>query len=254
MLLPLLFLITAVLYATVGFGGGSTYNALLVLAETDYRILPLLSLVCNLIVVSGGVFKFTRAGHLDPRRTLPWIMASVPMAWLGGYLPIPEKLFVGILGLSLLAAGFFVIFQHKNNRSRPKNFSARYSRVLPFFVGGGLGFLAGITGIGGGIFLAPVLYLLRWGHARAIAGACSLFILVNSLAGIAGQMMKLGHLNEIYMPLADYWMLFPAVLIGGQLGSYMGAVRLNPDVIRILAALLMLYVAIKLLWRWWGMT
>ncbi len=254
MLLPLLFLMTAALYSTVGFGGGSTYNALLVLAETDYRILPLLSLACNLIVVSGGVFRFTLAGHLDPGRTLPWIMASVPMAWLGGYLHIPEKLFVGILGLSLLAAGFLVISQNKNNRSRPEFFSVRHNRILPFIVGGGLGFLAGITGIGGGIFLAPVLYLLRWGHARAIAGACSLFILVNSLAGLGGQMMKLDHINEFYAPLAEYWMLFPAVLIGGQLGSYMGAVRLNPDVIRILTALLMLYVAIKLLWRWWGLT
>ena len=254
MLLPFLFLLTAALYATVGFGGGSTYNALLVLVETDYRILPLLSLACNLIVVSGGVFRFTRAGHLDPRRALLWIMASVPMAWLGGYLPIPEKLFVGILGLSLLAAGLLVIFKNKNRRRRPEIFSARYNRILPLIVGGGLGFLAGITGIGGGIFLAPVLYLLRWGHACAIAGACSLFILVNSLAGLAGQMMKLDHINEFYAPLAEYWMLFPAVLIGGQLGSYMGAVRLNPDVIRILTALLMLYVAIKLLWRWWGLT
>lgn len=254
MILALLFLVTAALYATVGFGGGSTYNALLVLAETDYRILPLLSLACNIIVVIGGVFRFTCAGHLDPRRTLPWIMASVPMAWLGGYLPIPEKLFVGILGLSLLAAGFLVIFQNKNSRRRPENFSVRYNHILPFIVGGGLGFLAGITGIGGGIFLAPVLYLLRWGHARAIAGACSLFILVNSVAGLAGQTMKLDHINEFYAPLAEYWMLFPAVLIGGQLGSYMGAVRLNPDVIRILTALLMLYVAIKLLWRWWGLT
>lgn len=254
MLLPLLFLMTAALYATVGFGGGSTYNALLALAETDYRVLPLVSLACNLIVVSGGVFRFTRTGHLEPRQILPWIMVSVPMAWLGGYLPIPEKMFVGILGLSLLAAGCLIIFQNSDNDYRPENFSIKHSRILPFIMGGGLGFLAGLTGIGGGIFLAPVLYLLRWGHARAIAGTCSLFILVNSLAGLAGQIMKLDHINEVYVPLAEYWMLFPAVLIGGQMGSYMGALRLNADVIRVLTALLMLYVASKLLWRWWGLT
>lgn len=254
MLLPLLFLMTAALYATVGFGGGSTYNALLVLVGTDYSVLPFLSLVCNLIVVSGGVLRFTSTGHLRPRRILPWIVASVPMAWLGGYLPISEKFFMGILGLSLLAAGFLVIFQNNNTRWRPENFSTRNNCFLPLIVGSGLGFLAGITGIGGGIFLAPVLYLLRWGHARAIAGACSLFILVNSLAGLVGQMMKLDHVNEVYPTLTEYWMLFPAVLIGGQLGSYMGAVRLNSDVIRILTAFLMLYVATKLLWHWWDLT
>ncbi|MFN3826761.1 MAG: sulfite exporter TauE/SafE family protein [Micavibrio sp.] len=253
MLLPLLFLITAALYATVGFGGGSTYNALLVLAGVEYRFLPFVSLACNLIVVSGGVFRFTCAGHLVPRQILPWIMVSVPMAWLGGYLPIPEKMFVGILGLSLLAAGFLIIFQNKKDRYQLENFSIRHSRILPFIVGGGLGFLAGLTGIGGGIFLAPVLYLLRWGHARTIAGTCSLFILVNSLAGLAGHMMKLDHIHELYVPLAEYWMLFPAVFIGGQLGSYMGALRLRPDVIRIVTAILMLYVASKLLWRWWGL-
>lgn len=254
MLLFLSFLMTAVLYATAGFGGGSTYNALLVLAGVDYRILPLLSLTCNLIVVSGGVFRFTRAGHLDPRRILPWIVASVPMAWLGGYLPIPEKMFVGILGLTLLVASILLMFQRENHFKDLDNCFIKHNHAWSLIVGGGLGFLAGVTGIGGGIFLAPVLYLLRWGHARAIAGACSLFILVNSLAGLAGQIMKLDDVSMLYTPLVDYWILFPAVLIGGQLGSYMGAVRLNPDVIRILTALLMLYVAIKLLWRWWGLT
>ncbi|QQG37287.1 MAG: sulfite exporter TauE/SafE family protein [Micavibrio aeruginosavorus] len=254
MLLSVLFLMTAALYATVGFGGGSTYTALLALAETDYRILPVLSLICNIIVVSGGVYRFARAHHFDLRQALPWTVISVPMAWLGGYLHISEKLFIGVLGLSLLGAGFLVLMQkqgepHNNGARR----AARYNVLMPVAAGGGLGFVSGITGIGGGIFLAPVLYLLRWDSPRMISGTCSFFILVNSLAGLTGQFMKLESPQDIYESLLSFWMLFPAVLIGGQLGSYMGAMRLDQRYIRIMTALLMLYVAIRLLWRWWGM-
>lgn len=252
MFLSLCFFITALLYASVGFGGGSTYNALLALAGTDYRLLPVLALLCNLIVVSGGTWRFARAGHLNLRRIAPWIAASVPAAWLGGYLHIPERFFIGLLGASLLAAGVQMLWQARKSIGIRSVSSMDKHPALSFFVGGGLGFLAGITGIGGGIFLAPVLYLLRWGNARIIAGTCSFFILVNSLAGLAGQAMKLGDM-ALLTHLEAYWILFPAVLIGGQIGSYMGALRLDIKVLHILTALLILYVAARLLWRWWGM-
>ena len=107
--LPLSFFVTAILYAAVGFGGGSTYNALLVLAGTDYRTLPIIALLCNLIVVSGGAYCFYRAGHVDIKRVIPWIVTSVPAALLGGYLNISESFFTGLLGFSLLAAGLRMV-------------------------------------------------------------------------------------------------------------------------------------------------
>lgn len=242
--LPLSFLLTAVLYAAVGFGGGSTYNALLVLAETDYRILPAIALLCNIIVVSGGAYRFARAGYVDLRRIAPWVITSVPAAWIGGMLNIPETLFVGLLGFSLLAAGMRMLWPG----NRDLKYATNKYRALPPIIGAGLGLLAGLVGIGGGIFLAPVLHLLRWDETRKIAATCSIFILVNSFAGLAGHMMKFSsaELNSI----AAYWFLFPAVLIGGQIGSYMGTKHLNPNILRLLTAFLILYVSLRLLWRW----
>ena len=249
--LALSFFVTAILYAAVGFGGGSTYNALLVLVETDYRILPSIALLCNLIVVSGGTYKFFCAGYINLKRIWPWIITSVPAAWLGGYINISETLFIGLLGFSLLAAGGRMFYSGKGEQKTYK-FIAQDHRFLPQIIGAFLGLLAGIVGIGGGIFLAPVLHFLRWGNAKIIAGACSVFILVNSLSGLAGQVMKLSE-SELFVHINIYWMLFPVVLIGGQIGSHMGAVRLNPRVIRLMTALLILYVSLRLIWRWWGL-
>lgn len=246
------FFVTAMLYASVGFGGGSTYNALLALADTDYKIMPVLALVCNLIVVSGGTYRFFRSGNLDLRRIAPWVVASVPAAWLGGKIEIPEEVFIGVLGMSLLLAGLQLLFRFNERGETETLCLGTAHSFLPFFVGAGLGFLAGLVGIGGGIFLAPVLYFLRWGNARTIAGTCSFFILVNSLAGLAGQFMKSGDM-AFMVQVADYWVLFPAVLVGGAVGSYMGALRLDPKILRFLTAFLILYVALRLLWRWWGM-
>ena len=107
------FALTAALYAMVGFGGGSTYNALLVLADVDYRVLPSIALLCNLIVVTGGTWRYARAGHLDWRFVAPFVLLSMPMAWLGGRLPIERETFVLLLGLSLLAAGLLMLFERR---------------------------------------------------------------------------------------------------------------------------------------------
>jgi len=250
MLLAVLFFITALLYACVGFGGGSTYNALLVLSETDYRLLPFIALTCNIIVVSGGVWHFSRGRHIDIRKILPWVIISVPAAWLGGYIAVPEKVFIGLLGSLLLLSGIKMLWPEKDStllQQTKKTFP-----FVPPLIGGALGFVAGLTGIGGGIFLAPVLHLLRWSEPRNIAGTCSLFILVNSLSGLVGQTMKLGEIN--ILPLAlSYWYLLPTVLVGGQIGSWMGAERINSAVIKKLTALLILYVSIRLLFRFWMM-
>ncbi len=251
MFLSLSFFVTALLYAAVGFGGGSTYNALLVLAEVDYRILPSIALICNLIVVSGGTYRFARAGHVDFKRIFPWIVSSVPAAFLGGYLNISETIFVGLLGASLLLAGVRMIYPEKKNLNLPLS-AINKNRVFPLLIGAVLGVLAGLVGIGGGIFLAPVLYLLRWGDAKKIAATCSVFILVNSLSGLIGQAIKLSH-SHLLSGIGEYAPLFLAVLIGGQIGSYIGAVKLNSKITRLITALLIFYVSVRLIWRWWGM-
>lgn len=245
--LAALFLVTALLYAAVGFGGGSTYNALLVLSGADYRILPAIALCCNIIVVSGGVWRFSRAGHVSFKRLSPFLVASVPAAWIGGRLPVSEQIFVGLLGASLLLAGLRLLFETQTANNPETTHDAR--PVASALVGGSIGLLSGLVGIGGGIFLAPVLYLWRWGEAREIAGAASLFILVNSMSGLFGQLTKLGDMS--LMPaLGEYWLLFPAVFIGGQVGSHLGSARLPARLVKQFTAILILYVAVRLLYRW----
>jgi uncharacterized membrane protein YfcA len=243
------FLLTALLYAAVGFGGGSTYNALLVLAGTDYRAVPLIALACNIIVVSVGSWRFARSGNVDWRRSWPLFALSIPLAWVGGRLVVAETLFIGLLAMSLFVAGLLMLWQPRWQKEGPPLVAARWVEPV---AGGALGFLAGIVGIGGGIFLAPLLYMLRWGTPRAIAGTCAIFILANSISGLAGQLAK-GRGAGIEI-LAEYWLLFPAVAAGGLIGATLGSSRLDPKYVRLLTALLILYVAARLALRFYGDT
>ncbi|MEO7240587.1 MAG: sulfite exporter TauE/SafE family protein [Sphingomicrobium sp.] len=246
--LAIAFFITALLYATAGFGGGSTYTALLVLGHADYRIVPLISLLCNILVTVIGSWRFAGAGHVDWHRTWPLFAMSVPMAWIGGQLAVGETLFVGLLALSLLVAGLLMLWQPYWDQEKPP------ARLFPLFgpiAGGALGFLAGVVGIGGGIFLAPLLYLVRWGSPRAIAGTSAVFILVNSVAGLGGQIVKSGAVAGGV--LGAHWPLFLAVVLGGALGSTIGRDRIDPKYLRMLTALLVLYVAVRLSLRFGGL-
>lgn len=245
-MLALLFFVTAMLYATVGFGGGSTYNALLVLSDTDYRILPSVSLVCNLIVVTGGVWRYARAGHLKLSFALPFVALSIPMAWFGGMMPIRQQTFVLFLGLSLLAAGIAMWLQPPESKASPPGAPAVHWFVgLP--LGGGVGLLSGMVGIGGGIFLSPCLHLLRLADPKRIAATSSFFIMVNSIAGLVGQTMKHGTSSHLGR-LSEYGWLFVAVLIGGQIGSRLSTKALSGRVVKRLTAVLVLYVAGRLLY------
>lgn len=242
---------TALLYACIGFGGGSTYNALMVLGGTDYQLIPIISLICNIVVVSGGAWHFSRHNHIKIKLVLPWIIFSIPAAWVGGYIAIPEVVFIGILGGALFLSGVKMLRQEKEIYpiKVQHHQTLAKSAVIPPVVGASLGFLAGITGIGGGIFLAPVLHLLRWSDPKNIAGTCSIFILVNSLSGLIGQSVKLGSTGLLTSTVDAYWYLFPAVLAGGQIGSWLGSCRINVGAVKKLTAILILYVSISLLWR-----
>ena len=235
------FLVTALIYAIAGFGGGSTYTALLVLAGTDFRAVPILSLACNIIVVSAGTWRFAKAGHFDWRRAWPLFVTSVPAALIGGRLMVERDLFIGLLAGSLLVAGLVMLWQPKWKHDVAPAPSPRWVEPV---AGGSLGLLAGIVGIGGGIFLAPLLYLLRWDSPKRIAATCAVFILVNSIAGLAGQASK--GVGAVGAVLADHALLFPAVLIGGLVGAGLGARKIEPTWVRVVTAVLILYVAGRL--------
>ncbi len=244
--MALSFVAVAFLYASVGFGGGSTYTAILVESGLAYDLVPPISLLCNIVVVTGGVFHFARAGHLDFRFALPLIVTSIPAAFLGGYVQIGESGFLATLGVALFVAGVLMLLDRRLGSEIGATRNLRVSARLG--LGAILGALAGITGIGGGIYLAPTLHLLRLADAKTVAATSSFFILVNSLAGLTGHLTKLGSQAEVLLNMS-YLALPAAVLIGGQFGSLIGATRLPAAPIRRLTGLVILVVSVRLLWR-----
>ena len=240
-LLILAFFVTALLYASVGFGGGSTYTALLALSGLDYRVLPLLSLSCNIVVVAGSTVRFARAG-VTPWRSAALLTAlAAPAALVGGLTPISETLFLTILGMSLLFAGGALLLKQSVSSAGP----AKAARFMPLLAVP-LGYLAGVVGIGGGIFLAPILHLVRWNSAKAVAATASLFILVNSMFGLIGQSLK-GGAGMIIAAIDLGLPLMVAVAIGGQIGSLLALKYLPQRWIRLGTAALTIWVGARLL-------
>ena len=240
--LTLGFFATALLYASVGFGGGSTYTALLSLAGFDYRLLPILSLICNVIVVSGSTVRFARAGVVPWRKALTVSLIAAPLAFLGGLTPIKEATFLLLLGLCLVGAGLALLLPRAPQDEAEPGALAKF---MPF-AAAPLGYLAGLVGIGGGIFLAPLLHLTRWDQAKRIAASTSLFILINSLAGLVGQLAKNGT-GRFGEALTGGLPLLVAVVIGGQIGSLLALRMLSERTIRWLTAALTIWAGSRLL-------
>ena len=240
-LLAILFLVTAVLYSSVGFGGGSTYLALLLIWKVPYFIFPVISLSCNIIVVSGNCFNYIRAGNLNFKLLFPYLLGSIPLAFIGGSLPIGKEIFEILLFLVLLIAGILLLRNFKSYDDKLSSY-----RKIPIFIsisiGGILGFISGIVGIGGGIFLSPILFLLKVAHPKHIVTTASLFILINSISGIIGQLTK----NTVLYELQNYWYLLAVVFIGGQVGNFLSLKILPARILSLVTAFLVLFVAIRM--------
>lgn len=217
-----LFLLVAFVYSSVGFGGGSSYLAILTLYGFEFQEMKFTALICNIIVVTGGTIIFIRNLQMDWKKILPLVAASVPMAFIGALLKLSEDTFFVILGCSLIIAATLLWLK---NRRLADNETIGYTTntLRDCLLGGGIGFLSGLVGIGGGIFLSPILNLIKWDTPKKIAATASFFILVNSLSGIVGQLSTLTD----YVNLTRVGILCAAVFIGGQLGSRMGAVKFN---------------------------
>ena len=202
-ILSILFFVTAILYASVGFGGGSTYLALLLLWGVPYFIFPVVALTCNIIVVSGNCFNYIRAGNLNLKLLIPYLIGSIPLAFIGGSLPIEKEFFEILLFVVLTIAGVLLLFKFNSYDDKIEIFR-KIPILVSILIGGILGFVSGVAGVGGGIFLSPILFLLKAGKPKHIVTTASLFILINSLSGIFGQLTKSTVLNEIQ----NYWFLF----------------------------------------------
>ena len=228
LLLAILFLVVAVLYSSVGFGGGSTYLALLLIWGIPYFIFPVIALSCN----------------INFRLLIPYLIGSIPSAYIGGSLPIEKRLFEILLFLVLAVAGTLLLLNIKSYDDKEESYR-KIPIPVSISIGGVLGFISGVVGIGGGIFLSPILFLIRAGRPKHIVTAASLFILINSISGIIGQLTK----NAVLVEVPNYWYLLVAVLIGGQVGNFLNLKIFPTRVLALLTAILVIFVAARMCFK-----
>jgi len=243
-LLAILFLVTAVLYSSVGFGGGSTYLALLLIWQVPYFVFPVIALFCNIIVVLGNCLNYIKAGNLNIKLLTPYLLGSIPLAFIGGSLSIEKKFFEILLFIVLLVAGTLLLLKFKSYEDKQEDYR-KISVINSILIGAILGFVSGIVGIGGGIFLSPILFLLRAGKPKHIVTTASLFILINSIFGIIGQLMK----SAVLLEVQNYWYLFVVVLIGGQIGNYLNLKIFPTRLLALVTSFLVLFVAFRMGFR-----
>ncbi len=237
--LPFIFFFIALFYSSVGFGGGSSYLAILSLVLTDFYEIRSTALILNICVVTIGTIVYIKNGVLKPKLIWPFFVLSIPMAYLGAQIKLSQTVFFLILGSALVLAGIFMSLRFVKGKLE----SQEFSKPKKFLLGGSIGLLSGISGIGGGIFLSPVLNLLKWKDPRIIASLASVFILVNSVAGLIG----LNVAGTFHLDYNLIIKLIIAVVLGGSLGSYLSNKKFNLKFLGILTAILVSYVGLRLI-------
>jgi uncharacterized protein len=228
--------VVAFLYSSVGHAGASGYIAVMGLASLSPTLIKPTALVLNVLVASIGTWQFMRAGHFRWRLFWPFALLSIPFAFLGGAIDLPTVWFKRAIGVVLLLSALNFLW-------RPGDDTPGREPSLPVALGAGgvLGLFAGLTGTGGGIFLTPLMLLCRWARMRTVAATSVLFILVNSLAGLAGNASAAKSIPALAWPLAG------AALVGGALGSWLGSRRLPPVAIKRLLAIVLVIAGVHLL-------
>ena len=237
-LLSVLILAAGLLYSSVGHGGASAYLAVMAIFGLAPEVMKPTALVLNILVASIATAQFFKAGSFSWSTFWPFAIASVPFAFIGGALSLPGSVYEQAVGLILLFAALR-LFQSK--QSEIKTPVKPLSIPVAVLCGGGIGLLSGSIGVGGGIFLSPLLMLTGWAGARQTAGVSAAFILVNSVAGI------LGHLASMkFIPVdIEYWGL--AAVLGGTVGSHLGSQKLAPTILYRLLAVVLVIAGFKLL-------
>lgn len=231
------FFLIAILYSTAGFGGGSSYIALLLITNMPILDLRWVALICNIIVVSTSCWYFYRAEILKPRKLLPLIILSVPFAFIGGTFRPETNIFKIVAAITLLVAAILMIIDYKKIEKKVLSSPALSG------IGGSIGLLSGFLGIGGGVFLSPVLHIVKWESAKVISAAASFFILVNSIAGLIGQSLNRPHVDwEVCITLGF------SVFIGGQIGNRLNIHILSPEKIKLITAVLIAFVGFRILY------
>ena len=243
-ILSIFFFITAILYSSVGFGGGSTYLALMLIWDIPYYIFPVIALFCNIIVVSGNSINYVRSGNFSFNLLFPYLIGSIPFSFFGASILVTKELFEILLFIILVVAGIFLFIESKSFNYNDIRIN-QVPKIPSIIIGSTIGFISGIVGIGGGIFLSPILFLMKAGYPKQIAAIASLFILANSVFGVAGQLTK----DIVFNEFLNFWPLFLAVFIGGQIGNYLNIKFLSNKTLALITSLLVIFVAVRMGFR-----
>lgn len=239
LLLGVLFFLVALVYSSVGHGGASGYLAVMALYSFDPAVMPPTALSLNLLVAGTAWLNYWRARHFSWRLLAPFVVASIPAAFLGGLTRVPARLYSLLLGAVLIYAAVRLAL-HRAAPQEENLLRVPQARVaVP--VGAGIGFLSGIVGVGGGIFLSPLMLLLRWADAKRTASSSAGFIFLNSAAGL------FGHLSRARPDWTSLLLLVGAAFAGGLVGSRLGSRRLPGVWLRRILAVVLLLAAYKLL-------
>ena len=235
----ILIAVVAFLYASVGHAGASGYIAVLILHHVPPQVVKPSALVLNIFVASIASFKFFRAGYFSWKIFTPLALASVPAAFCGGFTVIPGHIYQRIVGAILVYIVISLFLQRKSGQDNQR-FENPPTLVVSLVCGAGIGFLSGLVGVGGGIFLTPLLVLRRWACIKTAAGVSAMFILVNSLSGLAG-FLRHGTVPSSVITLV------PAAIIGGYIGAELGSRYFPYRIVRIFLAIVLMIAAYKLL-------
>lgn len=235
--LCLAIMLVAFLYSSVGHAGASGYIAVMTLFGLAPAVIKPSALVLNILVASLTAFQFWRAGHFSWERFWPFAALSIPFAFVGGYINLPTRWFKILVGIVLLYSALRFFFELKSNEQEP----VPPSKPVAFTTGAGLGLLAGLTGTGGGIFLTPLMIFFCWSTTKTASAVSALFILVNSIAGLAGYFIDTGQIPSVAWPIAC------AAIVGGAFGSYLGSQRFSVGFITKLLAVVLLIAGYKLI-------
>lgn len=227
--------VVAVLYSSVGHGGASGYLAVMAFAAVSPTVTRPTALILNVFVASIAFFQFYREKHFDWKIFAPFAITSVPFAYLGGMISLPTNIYKIILGVVLMLAAIRLAINLKNEKEpQAPNF------YLALLIGAVLGFVSGLVGVGGGIFLTPVLLLMNWTETKKAAGVSALFILVNSISGLLGNYAQVSQLSSgVFV-----WII--AAVIGGIIGATLGSKRFNSLTLRRILAIVLLFAGVKL--------
>lgn len=236
LIIPLIFF-AALLYASVGHGGASGYLAVMALLSVAPESMRPAALALNVLVSSIALYKFYRVKAFSLQLLLPIIAGSIPFAFIGGLISLPATIYKPIIGVVLIVAAWQIFVQSKHVPTIVKQSPSKFAL---FGMGSGLGLLSGLTGVGGGIFLSPILILMNWAETKMISGIASAFILVNSLSGLAGVLTQ----NYLLPNGLIYWAL--AAVSGGLIGAEYGSRRLANPTIRQLLALVLVIAGMKM--------